>query len=80
MPLRLEPIDDHHKQTVALLYGPVALFAIDPAASTITSKQLLAAQRIGNSSTWQVSTGTGKVRMLSYPDIKDETYRLYHQT
>ena len=22
----------------------------------------------------------GKIRMLPYPDIKDETYRLYHQT
>ncbi len=31
MPLRLAPIDDHHQQTVALLYGPVALFAIEPA-------------------------------------------------
>jgi DUF1680 family protein len=80
MPLRLAPIDDHHRQTVALLYGPVALFAIDPTASTITQKQLLAAQRIGNSSIWKVATDAGKVRMLPYPDIKDETYRLYHQT
>ena len=80
MPLRLAPIDDHHQQTVALLYGPVALFAIEPAASNISQKQLLAAQRIGNSSAWEVATDRGKVRMISYADIKDETYRLYHQT
>jgi DUF1680 family protein len=80
MPLRLAPIDDHHPQLVALLYGPVALFAIDPAAPTITQKQLLAAQRIGNSSAWEVATDASKVRMLPYPDIKNETYRLYHQT
>ena len=79
-PLRLEPIDDHHLQTVALLYGPVALFAVEPSAATITQKQLLAAQRVGNSSTWEVATDSGKVRMLPYPDIKDETYRLYHRT
>ena len=79
-PLRLEPIDDHHQQTVALLYGPVALFAVEPSAATITQKQLLAAQRVGNSSTWEVATDSGKVRMLPYPDIKDETYRLYHRT
>jgi uncharacterized protein len=80
MPLRLAPIDDRHPQLVALLYGPVALFAIEPASQTITQKQLLAAQRIGNSSAWEVATDAGKIRMLPYPDIKDETYRLYQQT
>jgi len=80
MTLRLSPIDDRHPQLVALLYGPVALFAIEPVAPTITQKQLLAAQRIGNSSAWEVATDAGKVRMLPYPDIKDETYRLYQQT
>jgi DUF1680 family protein len=80
MPLRLAPIDDHHQQIVALLYGPVALFAIEPTASTISQKQLLAAQQVGNSSAWEVATDNGKVRMVSYADIKDETYRLYHQT
>jgi DUF1680 family protein len=80
MPLRLAPIDDHHQQTVALLFGPVALFAIEPAASMITQKQLLAAQRIGSSAAWEVATNAGKVRMLPYAYIKDENYRLYHQT
>jgi hypothetical protein len=80
MPLRLTPIDDRHPQLVALLYGPVALFAIEPVAPTITQKQLLAAQRIGNSSAWEVATGAGKVRMLPYPEITNQTYRLYQQT
>lgn len=80
MPLRLAPIDDRHPEIVALLYGPVALFAIEPAAQTITRQQLLAAQRIGNSSAWQVATDSGNVRMLPFPEIKDETYRLYQQT
>jgi uncharacterized protein len=80
MPLRLAPIDDRHPQLVALLYGSVALFAIEPGADKITQKQLLAAQRIGNSSAWEVATDAGKARMLPYSDIKDETYRLYHQT
>jgi hypothetical protein len=80
MPLRLEPIDERHPEVVALLYGPVALFAIEPAADTITQKQLLAAQRIGNSTNWQVATGSGNVRMVPFPEIKDETYRLYQQT
>lgn len=80
MPLRLAPIDERHPQLVALLYGPVALFAIAPTAETITQKQLLAAQRIGNSSAWQVETSSGNVRMVPFSEIKDETYRLYQQT
>ena len=80
MPLHLAQIDDQHPSTVALLYGPLALFAIQPGAHTITEKQLLAAQRIGNSSAWEITTDSGRIRMLPYSEIKDETYRLYHQT
>ena len=80
MPLRLAPLDDRHPGLVALLYGPVALFAIEPTPATMSKTQLLAAQRIGNSSAWEVATKDGKVRMRPYPEIKDETYRLYQQT
>ncbi|WP_348269381.1 glycoside hydrolase family 127 protein [Edaphobacter paludis] len=80
MPLRLSPIDDRHQNLVALLYGPIALFAIEPVAQTITRNQLLAAQRIGNSSAWEVASGSGKVRMVPYPEINNESYRLYQQT
>ncbi len=79
MPLRLAPIDERHSQIVALLHGPVALFAIEPGSHTITGQQLLSAQRIGNSAAWEVATDAGKVRMIPYPDIQNETYRLYHQ-
>jgi DUF1680 family protein len=80
MPLRLIPIDDRHPSLVALLHGPVALFAIEPENEPISQQQLLAAQRIGDSATWQVETSTGKLRLLPYPAITDETYHLYHQT
>jgi hypothetical protein len=80
MPLRLAPLDEHHPQLVALLYGPVALFAIEPGSQTITQKQLLTAQRIGRSSAWEVATESGKLHMLPYPSITNETYRLYQQT
>jgi hypothetical protein len=58
----------------------VALVAIEPVASKTTRQQLLAAQHIGNSSAWEVATDSGKVRMVPYPDITHETYRLYQQT
>lgn len=80
MPLRLAPIDEQHPHIVALLAGPVALFAIEQGAENITQKQLLAAQRMGSSSAWEVATAAKKIRMLPYPSIKDEQYRLYQQT
>ena len=81
MPLRLVPIDPQHPDVVALLHGPVALFAIDPGSATVTKQQLLAAQKIGASSPdWEVTTAEGKLTMKSFPEITGETYRLYQNT
>jgi DUF1680 family protein len=80
MPLRLVPLDAGHANLVALLHGPVALFAIEPGARTITQQQLLQAQRIGASTDWEVAADQGKVRMKPFPAITSESYRLYQQT
>ncbi len=77
MPLRLVPIDPQHPDLVALVRGPVALFAIEPTEQKLTRQQLLAAERAGASSDWQVSTDQGKLTMRGYPKIEDERYRLY---
>ena len=52
MKLRLESIDPQHPQTVALLCGPLVLFAITATAPSITTQQLLAARKTGQQS-WQ---------------------------
>lgn len=81
MPLRLVPIDAGHPNVVALVRGPIALFAIEPQAAKMTKAQLLAAQRVSAASgDWEVATDAGKVVMRPYPAIKDERYRLYQQT
>jgi DUF1680 family protein len=81
MPLRLFPLDPQHTNMVALLHGPVALFAIEPGSKTMTQKQMLQAQRTGGSSNdWEVTTDQGKVLMKSYPMISNEQYRLYQET
>jgi DUF1680 family protein len=80
MPLRLVPLDAGHANLVALLHGPVALFAIEPGARTITQRQLLQAQRVGASTDWEVASDQGTVRMKPFPAITSETYRLYQQT
>jgi len=81
MPLRLVPLDSQHGNLVALLNGPVALFAIEPGSKSITQKQLLQAQRAASTaSEWEVTTDQGKVRMKSFPEITTEHYRLYQET
>ncbi len=80
MPLRLVPLDRNHTSLVALLCGPVALFAIEPEAASMTARQLLAARRVGEiSGEWEVETSTGKVLMKPYPAITTERYRLYQE-
>ncbi len=80
MPLRLVPIDPRHPDVVALVHGPVALFAIEPGSRTMTKSQLLAAESTGSSGEWQVNSNQGRVLMKSYPAITTERYRLYQTT
>jgi DUF1680 family protein len=81
MPLRLVPLDAQHPNLVALVRGPVALFAIEPGAAKPTRQQLLAAQSAGGSSSdWMVATDGGTVAMRPFPAIKTERYRLYQET
>jgi uncharacterized protein len=79
-PLRLIPLDAQHTNIVALLHGPLALFAIDPGPKALTRNQLLTAQKLGPDSTdWEVATEQGRVRMKSFAAITHEHYRLYQE-
>ena len=76
MKLRIEPIDAQHPQTVALLCGPLVLFAITDARPVVTARQLLAARKEGQQS-WQVEVAGGKIRMLPFTAIADQQYSTY---
>ena len=77
MKLRLEPIDAQHAQIVALLCGPLVLFAITTDGSpTVTARHLVAAKRVGKHE-WQVETAGGSVRMLPFTVIEDQPYSTY---
>ena len=81
MPLRLLPLDAQRPDLVALVAGPVALFAVLPAPERIERNQLLAARRQApKSPRWQVTTATGTTDLLPYAAIDKERYRLYLQT
>ena len=74
--LRLEQIDTRHPQTVALLSGPLVLFAMTDAAPAVTGKELLAARKI-DAQRWQVAGPSGSVDLLPFTAIGDEPYTTY---
>jgi DUF1680 family protein len=80
MPLQLEAVDPQHPRTVALMQGPLALFALGDTPGTFTRQQLMSVRQIsGGSKEWSVNSPSGKVRMVTFPSIQDEKYQLYHE-
>jgi DUF1680 family protein len=75
-PLRLSSVDPQHPNLVAVLHGPLALFAVGEVPGDLTRAQLLATEQRG-ADEWQVSTAGQSLKMLPYPAITSETYRLY---
>ena len=80
MPLRLEAVDSTHKNLVAPVWGPLALFALEGAPERLERKALLSLrQTAAGSADWTAQTGAGPVRFKQFADIGDETYRLYNR-
>jgi hypothetical protein len=77
MPYGLESIDPQHPNTVALLRGPLTLFAIDSPDGRFTRSQLLGAEQHGRDYT--VRREQHPVLLRPYAEIQDEKYRLYHE-
>ena len=76
MTSRLEPVDPQHPQTVALLFGPLVLFAITDSQPSPTRSESLKAKRLDRR-TWQVNTASGPLKFLPFTDIGDEQYSTY---
>lgn len=78
MPLRLEPIDSQNPNNVALMHGPVALFAVGEIPAHVTRKQLLSVSRVaGSLDDWSTRTDTGMLTLRPFASIMSEDYRLY---
>jgi len=78
MPLRLEAVDEQNPDTVALMHGPVALFAVGDSPAHLTRKQLLAADPVAKSSDdWETRTDSGILTFRPFASIMSELYRLY---
>jgi DUF1680 family protein len=76
--VRLEPITPKHPDTVALLCGPLVLFAIavNGRQPSLTRNQLLNARQTGKQ-VWEVSAATGSQKLLPYVAIDEEQYTTY---
>lgn len=77
-PLRLEAVDQQHPQLVALLCGPLVLFAVTTATAppTPTRAELLAARQV-EARRWQANIGDNEVTFLPYTAIGDEQYSTF---
>ncbi len=76
MTMRLEAVDPQHPDIVALMRGPLVLFAMTSGATVVTPKQLLEATRAGSRS-WRVDTAAGPMTVLPFTEIGDEPYTTY---
>jgi DUF1680 family protein len=80
IPLRLEAVDSKNPNTVALMRGPIVLFAAGNIPERITRRQLLAATAVTQSSTdWVAKTDPGSLTFRPFGAIMNEGYRLYLQ-
>jgi DUF1680 family protein len=81
IPMRLEAVDAQHPDLVALMHGPVALFAMRDAASTegLTRADLLKAQPNASGIEWRLRTDRGEQRWKPFTAIQNEPYQLYQQ-
>jgi hypothetical protein len=76
MSARLEAIDPQHSDTVALMVGPLVLFAVTDSQPALTRAQLLAAKKTGAQS-WLVETASGAMKMLPWTAMEDQPYATY---
>jgi uncharacterized protein len=79
MPLRLEAIDANHPNLVALLHGPLVLFALADAQPSFGESDLLRAKPMNNSAgdCLAHSTDGAAVTMRPFMNIDKENYSTY---
>jgi uncharacterized protein len=80
IPSTLQPADPQHRGLVALKYGSLALFAIEPGDAPLKRSELSGARQIASGSMiWEAGTSAGKMTFKPFQAIEEERYRLYQQ-
>ncbi len=79
--MRLEAVDAQHPDTVALVRGPLVLFALaDDSRVALSRSTLLAATQTSSKPREWATAGATRARFKSFMDIEDETYTTYLPT
>lgn len=74
--LRVEPIDAAHPDVVALMHGPLVLFAMTHDQPPLTRKQVLEARR-GSGAEWWIDTKEEPLRLVPFTEVGDAAYTTY---
>jgi DUF1680 family protein len=79
MPLRLQPVDANHPNVVALLQGPLVLFAVADSQPSFDRNRLLQAKATNNATgDWLANSSDGSsVTMRPFMNIEKENYSTY---
>jgi DUF1680 family protein len=79
MPLRLETVDGNHPKLVALMQGPLVLFAVADSQPSFDRNALLQAKPTNNASgDWLADSSDGsRVTMRPFMNIDKESYSTY---
>jgi DUF1680 family protein len=76
--LRLEAVDQKHPDLLAVMQGPLALFAVGDRFLPFTRKDLMSVRQTAEgASDWRVATADGTQTFKPYYTIGGETTRLY---
>ncbi|MEO7256296.1 MAG: hypothetical protein ABIW18_00120, partial [Sphingomicrobium sp.] len=80
LPAWLEPIDQRHPNTVALVRGPLVLMAVKPEidapAPVLTRAALLSATRTG-AMEWRAQAANGPIILVAFTELGDRPYATY---
>jgi DUF1680 family protein len=79
MPLRLEQVDANHPNMVALVQGPLVLFAVAESQPSFEKNELLQAKATNNATgDWSANSADGsKVTLRPFMNIDKESYSTY---
>ncbi|HLY42583.1 MAG TPA: beta-L-arabinofuranosidase domain-containing protein [Terracidiphilus sp.] len=78
MPTHVEPVDPQNPNLIAVVHGPLALFAMGELPAAVRRQDLMQVAQVASGSTdWQAKTDAGTLSFRPFTAIHDEHYRLY---